>query len=82
MLVRGPSQKIEVACPFEAVGHVIGHLSAIGGLITGQDVRSTNVVISAEVPCDEIAALSEWLSEFRPVQGSTIVEPAANDEDV
>ena len=75
-------RKVEVECPVEALGHVIGRLSAIGSWLTGQEQRGDRFAISADVPEDAIPAFAKWLKEFRPVQGSTIVGPAANDEDV
>ena len=74
--------KVEGECSIEAVGYIIGQLSAIGRWIRGQDQRGNRVALAADVPEAAIAAFAQWLDEFRPVHGSIIVGPAANDEDV
>ncbi|MGF1533643.1 MAG: elongation factor G [Bernardetiaceae bacterium] len=49
-----PIMAVEVVCPDEATGSVIGDLNRRRGLPKGQDVRASGVIIKADVPLSEL----------------------------
>ena len=82
MRIDSELRELEVQCQnVVALGHVIGELSRIGGWITAQREVGERIVLTADVPEAAIPGFVEWLTNFVPVQGSTIVTAAANDKD-
>ena len=76
-----PREKLEVECPPDGIGHVIGQLVRIGSWITEQRNVGERIVIAADVPEDAIPGFVEWLGSFEPPQGATVKRGPANDED-
>lgn len=59
-----PIMKLEVTTPDEYTGPVIGDLNRRRGLVKGQDIKSTAVVVKAEVPLSEMFG---YVTELRTI---------------
>ena len=69
-----PIMKLEVTCPDEYTGGVIGDLNRRRGMIKGQDTRNNAVVIKAEVPLSEMFGYVTQLRTITSGRASSTME--------
>jgi len=69
-----PIMKLEVTCPDEYTGGVIGDLNRRRGHIKGQDTRNNAVVIKAEVPLSEMFGYVTQLRTITSGRASSTME--------
>ena len=66
--------KLEVTCPDEYTGGVIGDLNRRRGLIKGQDTKFNAVIIKAEVPLSEMFGYVTQLRTITSGRASSAME--------
>lgn len=69
-----PIMKLEVTCPDEYTGGVIGDLNRRRGLIKGQDTKFNAVIIKAEVPLSEMFGYVTQLRTITSGRASSAME--------
>ncbi|HNG07051.1 MAG TPA: elongation factor G, partial [Saprospiraceae bacterium] len=69
-----PIMKLEVTCPDEYTGGVIGDLNRRRGLIKGQDAKFSAVIIKAEVPLSEMFGYVTQLRTITSGRASSTME--------
>jgi translation elongation factor EF-G len=82
MISPGPFQEVEVECPAEIVGTVIGKLSAVGSLVRESRADGNRCFVVADVPEDAVRGFARWLTELDPVQVLCNVGSPQKGEDV
>jgi elongation factor G len=70
-----PIMRLEVTCPDESVGQVVGDLGRRRGQVIGLDVRGTDRVVRAEVPLAESFGYAGSLSGLTHGRGRFVLEP-------
>ena len=71
-----PVMALEVACPEDAVGAVVGDVGRRGGLVLGLEVRGEDHVVRAEVPLAETFGYAGALGGLTHGRGRFTLEPA------
>jgi len=69
-----PIMKVEVTCPEEYVGSVIGDLNSRRGMIQGQDMRGNATIINAMVPLANMFGYVNQLRSFSQGRASYVME--------
>ena len=82
MINPGPFQEVEVECPMEIIGTVIGKLSAVGGVVRGQRADGNRCSVIADVPEEAVKGFAEWLTDLDPVQVLANASSTLKGEDV
>jgi elongation factor G len=72
-----PVMKIEIECPAQFQGSVVGNLSSRRGIIMSTEVQGSNVRIEGEVPLAETFGYSTDLRSMTQGQGTFTMEFAA-----
>jgi len=70
-----PIMRLEVACPEEAVGAVVGDLGRRRGQVLGLDLRGRERVVRAELPLAESFGYAGALSGLTHGHGRFVLEP-------
>ncbi len=73
-VILEPIMKLEVTCPDEYTGGVIGDLNRRRGLIKGQDSRNNAVIVRAEVPLSEMFGYVTQLRTITSGRASSAME--------
>ena len=80
MTVLEPIMKVEVTCPDEFMGDVIGDLSAKRGQIQGTEKRGVMTVINAMCPLAELSGYATKLRSISQGRASYYMEPRHYEE--
>jgi len=75
-----PVAEIEVTCPAENMGDVIGDINSRRGRVTGMDNRGKNAVVKAHAPMSRLLRYAADLRSMTSGRGSFTLSPSHNEE--
>jgi elongation factor G len=73
-MILEPIMDVEVVCPQEYMGDIIGDVSSRRGMIEGQDQRGNAVAIHAKVPLSEMFGYTTTLRSITQGRGTSTMK--------
>ncbi|HMZ19955.1 MAG TPA: elongation factor G, partial [Blastocatellia bacterium] len=80
LVLLEPVMHVDVICPQENAGDIMGDLNSRRGRIQGMDAKGNNQIIKAQVPMSEMLTYPQTLNSITSARGSYHMEFSHYDE--